>query len=163
MTEEEKRNAVRCYRDMRREEQPPLKEFLRQNSMTKRSFYRLMAECEVEKDETKRAYLEAHPLGGLRKPRFPKKEEDFNYDSDQWLAGRTPQADRALLKACEGGNAQALRTYYQLTKRLIEKQEIIHGLTADETTRRNLEADRQLREDGYRVEEMPEKPPLLSE
>ena len=46
---------------------------------------------------------------------------------------------------------------------ITERQEkkVTIELTADELTRRNLEADRQLREVGYRVEEGKEKPTLL--
>ena len=42
---------------------------------------------------------------------------DGRYNADEYLANSAQKADAALMKACERGNAQALRTYYQLTKR----------------------------------------------
>ena len=47
----------------------------------------------------------------------PKKTNGDYFDS------KSKDVDTALVKACEKGNAQALRTYYQLTQRLIEKRE----------------------------------------
>ncbi len=42
--------------------------------------------------------------------------------------------DKALLSACKTGNAQALRIYYQITNRLVDKKEETHRfeLTPDE-------------------------------
>ena len=53
--------------------------------------------------------------------RTPQKKANGDY-----LDRKSTAVDEALVKACEKGNAQALRTYYQLTQRLIEKREDIH-------------------------------------
>ena len=74
------------------------------------------------------------------------------YNSDQFLADKTSIADAALLRACEKHNAQALRTYYQLTKRLIEQSEVkVLVLTADDIAKAYFEADRKLREGKFAV------------
>lgn len=65
----------------------------------------------------------------LKIPEVVKEEE---YDSEAWLRDRSRVADEALLGACEKGNANALRTYYQLTKRLVEKQEVTHSFNASD-------------------------------
>ena len=53
--------------------------------------------------------------------RTPQKKANGDY-----FDTKAKDVDTALVKACEKGNAQALRTYYQLTQRLIEKREDIH-------------------------------------
>lgn len=79
------------------------------------------------------------------------KEED--YDSEAWLKDRSRVADEALLGACEKGNANALRTYYQLTKRLVEKQEVTHSFNASDIfkavseARAELDAGRDVHQD----------------
>lgn len=65
--------------------------------------------------------------------------------------------------------ASILELYARLKGYLVDKSEVKVeiGLSADEHTRRNLEAERELREfretSGHRVEEVPEKPTLLPE
>ena len=53
--------------------------------------------------------------------RTPQKKTNGDY-----FDTKAKDVDTALVRACEKGNAQALRTYYQLTQRLIEKREDIH-------------------------------------
>jgi len=53
--------------------------------------------------------------------RTPQKKANGHY-----FDSKSKDVDTALVKACEKGNAQALRTYYQLTQRLIEKREETH-------------------------------------
>jgi len=53
--------------------------------------------------------------------RTPQKKANGDY-----FDTKAKDVDEALVRACEKGNAQALRTYYQLTQRLIEKREDIH-------------------------------------
>jgi len=94
--------------------------------------------------------------------------EDSDYNSAAFLNGKSKVADEALIAACEMGKADALRTYYQITRRLIDQRiEYKVELSADELSKRNIEAERQLREQGLlqrlRVEEVPKKLPLLSE
>ncbi len=104
-------------------------------------------------------YMSAHPM-------VDKKVEpeviEAEYNTDTYLNDKTETVDKALIQACENNNAQALKIYYQLTKRLIEEKKVTIGLTADEIARRNLEAEQQLRAGGYRVEEVQKKPTLLS-
>jgi len=86
------------------------------------------------------------------------------YDPDTYLADSAKVVDAALIKACERGSPGALKAYYQITNRLVEKSENINiDISGDELTRRNLEAERRLRDMGYGVEDVQEKPPLLPE
>jgi len=105
--------------------------------------------------------MKCHPMatGGEKSIEVEVIEPD--YASDAYLNDKTEVVDKALISACEDNNAQALKIFYTLNKRLVERTEVKVGLTADELTRRNLEAERQLREGGYRVEEVPKKPALL--
>lgn len=75
--------------------------------------------------------------------------EEKEYDSIAYLRGRSPEADKALITSCLSGNASSLKLLKQLLGDLVEKTEVTLGLTADEIARRNLEAERQLREGGY--------------
>ena len=54
-----------------------------------------------------------------------KKKEQPEVIGD-YFDTKSKAVDEALVKACEKGNAQALRTYYQLTQRLVEKREETH-------------------------------------
>ena len=88
-------------------------------------------------------------------------DEDV-YNSLAFLKSRSRTADENLMRACAEGSPAALKLYKQLTGDLVEKQEVKIVLTADEIARRNLEAERQLKV-GYRVEEVQDEPPLLSD
>jgi hypothetical protein len=93
-----------------------------------------------------------------------KVEADPNYDPEGELFKNYQKVDKALMKACERGSPGALKIFYQLTNRLVEKTENTNlDLTADDITRRQLEAERRLRELGYRVEDVPDEPTLLPE
>jgi hypothetical protein len=60
--------------------------------------------------------------------------------------------------------AKHMELYAKLKGLLIEKRENVNiDLTADDITRRNLEAERRLREQGYRVDDVQEESALLSE
>jgi hypothetical protein len=59
--------------------------------------------------------------------------------------------------------AKHMELFAKLKGLLVEKRENLNiDLTADDITRRNLEAERRLREQGYRVEYVPEESALLS-
>ena len=97
----------------------------------------------------------------------PNPVED-SYDSEKWLQAKTFEVDKALLAACEKGNATALGTYYKLTKRLVEQSEtkVKFSLDADELARIEQEARRRNREEGFTSgtgEVSPESPILLKE
>lgn len=95
-----------------------------------------------------------------------KEVQPKDYDSLSYLKSRTREVDEGIIKSAKSGNAQAQRLIKQLTGELVEKSEVTIGLTADERARRELEAERQLREwrggAGHRVEEVQKEPPLLS-
>lgn len=99
-----------------------------------------------------------------------KKEEEKekvrdSYDSQAWLEHRTADADNALLEAIRAGKVGAFELFYKLMDRLKDKTEteIRFGLTADEVSRRNIEAGNRLREGGFTVADVPDVPALLSE
>jgi len=73
------------------------------------------------------------------------------YDSDAWLRGRTDKADQALLKAVQMGSPGAIKIFYQLLDRLVEKQEakVEIGLSAAEIARQHIKNQKWLREHGY--------------
>ncbi len=83
-----------------------------------------------------------------------------NYDSKKTLQGRSEEVDAALFRAVAAGKTEAIKLYKQLVGDLIEKKEVTFGLSADEITRRNLEAERRSRDfrdgSGYRVEDLSE-------
>jgi len=95
------------------------------------------------------------------------KKVVLKYDSKAYLESRSQEVDDNLLKACKKLSPSALKVYYQILGKLIEKSEteVKIGLTADELARRNLEAERRVndvgRGAGHRVESVPEKLPLL--
>ena len=84
-------------------------------------------------DKKNREIME-HSLYGQENEALKVPIEE-SYDSQEWLDGKTDKADKALLRACEQGNAQALKIYYQLTQRLIEKQEVTHDFSAADYNR----------------------------
>lgn len=98
----------------------------------------------------------------------PVKEESItemplDYQSEQSLAEKARQVDDALIKACERGNAQALRTYYQLTKRLVEKseQEVTHKIDGSYLARELIRARRELADSG--MAQVPDESRILPE
>ena len=98
---------------------------------------------------------------------YKEKKEgtlSFNYNSVDWLNNRSREADEALIRAVEKGNSAALKLYYQLTGKYIEKAEYEHKFTisADELIKRALAANRRARElDDRRSPEVLEQPALL--
>jgi len=87
------------------------------------------------------------------------------FETAEYLRKHSKQIADAIIMGCKAGNAQAMRLAKQLTGELVEqsKTEVVIGLSADEIARRNLEAERQLREGGYRMEKVQKEPPVLSE
>ena len=69
------------------------------------------------------------------------------YNSEKYLNENVAQVDKALIRACDNDNAQALKIFYQLTKRLVERTESTHVvLSAEDVSRIDREADRKIRE-----------------
>lgn len=145
-----RKKLVAEYLEM--ENPPPLKPWLRKHHFIKQTFDTIKGELKVEnKLRTRKVIAEEDAKKRAMVNKLGDGLDKESYNSESFLDERSYKVDKALMTACERGNATALRTYYQLTNRLIEKseQEVKIGLSADEITRRNLEADRQLREGGY--------------
>jgi len=99
---------------------------------------------------------------------FKEEASDEEWDFERWKRDTAPVAADALSGALRRNMPSAIKLYYELTGEYVQKQEIKIGLTGDETARRNLEAEKELRESGYsvgtgrqRVEEVTDKPALL--
>ena len=131
-----------------------LKKFLKVHKMTRRVFYPFESDFRkdngseqkaIRKQELKETVLDAWDRLDGKDPVERKSKEA----SQGWLKGKGHEINEALIQSCKGGNAQSLKLFFQLTEQLVEKQEVKIGLNADEIARRNLEADRQLREGGY--------------
>lgn len=115
--------------------------------------------CRQYADQKPRdVYMSSHPMVVGEKPKEPEVIE-ADYNSEAYLNDQTDKVDLALIQACESNNAQALKIYYQLTKRLIEKQEVTHKLDGSFITREILRAGDELESEG--VAQVPEKPPTL--
>ncbi len=151
-----------------------LVKFLKSHRIQKRTFYLLEGEYKAGKkalgkrgEEEHRQKLKATVMDAWdrtegREPpkRTSKGAEITEVSGDERIAlERKVYNDAIASDATKGDKELAVR----MLGMLIERQEVKVGLTADELTRRNLEAERQLREGGYRVEEVQEEPSLLSE
>ena len=113
----------------------------------------------------KREYNRAHPLANPLRAEEIENEESPE-TAEGWKAYLQSQklvAAKHLVEEVKQGKVTAIEAFFKLLGEFIEKTEhkVEFGLTADEIARRNFEADRQLREGGYRMEEVSEKPPLL--
>ena len=73
------------------------------------------------------------------------------FDPLVYLKERNKDITEGIVKGARAGNAQMAKLAKQLLGELVEesKTEITIGLSADEISRRNLEAERQLREGDY--------------
>ncbi len=144
-----------------------LKQFLKSHKMQKQTFYRYEGEynltqkqtttlTETEDSQIKRdIYMRAQ---GIDVPVKTQEEKDEEL------------VLKALKKmAINDHNASAAKFYLQATGKFEEKSQVNLNveISADEYAKRNLEAERQLREweqsNRLRVEEVPEEPTLLSE
>jgi len=121
------------------------------------------------------ADLNMHPLsfrqnlalyGIKRKPieELPMETED-EYNPDTYLANRSLEADEALMNAVKKGNAGALKIYYQLMGKLVDKPlEVNFGFTADDIARERKAAIEELENEEFEgVPKVPGKPTLLPE
>jgi len=88
-----------------------------------------------------------------------------DYDPDAYLANSAKTVDAALIRACERGSPGALKAYYQITNRLVEKSENINiDLSGDDIFAIREKANRELREGGFLgrgAGEVPDKPVIL--
>ncbi len=97
-----------------------------------------------------------------------KEKDAENYNSQTWLAQRTPDADRALLDAIAAGKVGAFELFYKLMDRLKDKteMELRVGHTADERIQIAREIARELQEFNQGTDrggEVPSESILLSE
>jgi len=97
-----------------------------------------------------------------------RKEDAKNYNSQEWLENRTPEADRALLEAMQAGKVGACELFYKLMERLKEKQETLikYELTAEDKewiASRVAEIQRDFSGGTGGKDLLPTEPPLLSE
>ena len=132
------------------------------------------------KEEIRNAFYDYLDGGGVSKAdfrkRFPtvsgatllnwekqKSNKDEAYDSNKFLEERDGRIDAALIAACEKGSPKALELFFKLRGKLVDKvkADVTIGLSADEIARRNLQAERDLRDAGYGVAEVQDKPLLL--
>jgi len=145
-----KKKLIFDYLDTPEEERIPQKQFLKENGMIRVTFYKgeilYAQEKEKEEKEARRRMLAKREAA----VRLGDMMENALHKSEEYLDKNDGVVDDALVKACKRGNAGALKLYYQLTNRLIEKSEVKVGLSADERARRNLQADVELLDSGYK-------------
>jgi len=116
--------------------------------------------------ETRQALngLGAQAHGEVRRP--PGRPRKTNHDTNEYLASKSESVDEGLIKACDSGNAQALKIFYQLTNKLVEKREdkVTIEFSAADYIRFALEAGRRIREyqrEYSRDDSLCSKPALL--
>lgn len=81
-----------------------------------------------------------------------KRDKDIRYNSKKYLANRMKEIDDALIKEALSGKMTAIVEYNKLLGRVVEKSEVkVGAITREEIIRRNLQAERDLKELGYRV------------
>ena len=156
-----RRALVFGYLDQLKEERLPLKKFLKANKMIRQTFYKFEAEYKVEKkaldkrgeeehfEQLRATMLDAADRVEGREPpkRTEKGCEIKEVSNEERLALARKAYDDAMRKGATKGEKELAMRMLGL---FIEKSEgDKDGLSADEITRRNLEADRQLRDSGY--------------
>jgi len=130
-----------------------------------KTVYKYRKELGALADKNRGRHMGAEGRIQADKAKKPVQQEDSadieNYDSGEFLGKRSARIDNALMRSCESGNAMSLKIYYQLTKRLIEKQEVTHKLDGSFLARALVRADRELGDTGHGVAEVQEEPILL--
>lgn len=122
--------------------------------MQRRTFYNLEGEYKAEKlsltkgeardkkDGLRETVMDAWDVVDGKDP----KERKVKQASQSWLKDQGHDINEALIQACKSGNAQALKLFFQLTEQLTEKQEITVGLTAEQHSRIDQEADKRIQQ-----------------
>ena len=166
-----RKQVVFDYLNTDREHRLPLAKFLKKHKMIRRTFHTYEGEWKSEVKSKTKVEKKNH-LQDLRNTmsdaydRLEGKEPPKRIEGIEVLPTSAEEKlalERKVYKdAMASGASKADKELaVKMLGMLIERQEVKVGLTADELTRRNLEAERQLREGGYRVEEVQEKPTLL--
>lgn len=89
--------------------------------------------------------------------------EQPDYDSKGFLQSQQARADMALLKACDSGNAQALKILNQRTGQLVEDSKLEISFDGSFYTKVALEALERDRREHQGVDEVPQQPGILRE
>lgn len=129
----------------------PLQQLRKEYHITRPQFYQMKDEWKAEKAHETETRLEIARQKQAAILCGDATEEEIDADPVLWWKKRRQEIDKAILDSAKKGNAQSQKLAKQLAGELVEKQEIRIGLTADELTRRNLEAERQLREAGFNI------------
>ena len=140
------------------EERQPESEFRKSHKISYRTMKNMKIDWQTDQMmETKRDIQV--------KGAFTAIEEQLNSpdiivdDDDRWVA-----VENSIYKRALEGNTKAQELYAKLKKKLKEEVNLTVGLSADEITRRNLQAARELGgEGGHRVAEVQNESSLLSE
>ncbi len=154
-----RKQLVFAYLDTSREQRLPLAKFLKEHKMIRRTFHTLEGEWKSEVKSVTKVETEKHQqelkntvndvwdrLEGKEPPKRVNGVEVTKVSEDEKLAlARKVYAD-AMVK---GASAKDKDLAVRMLGMLIDRQEVKIGLTADEIARRNLEAERQLKEGGY--------------
>lgn len=74
---------------------------------------------------------------------------DKELEAERWLEANYPDLLEYTFEAAKKGNAASQKLLAQLMGKLVEKSEVKLEISADDMAKRNLEAQRQLKEEGY--------------
>ncbi len=161
----EKYEKVKEYLSTPRADKIPLPVFRREFGIRRNEFVELKRDVELAEKELRLKVIrniQNNLMEGI-------DGASDKADAQGWLDEHWLEVVQYVFESAKKGNAQSQKLFAQLAGKLIEKSEVKIGLSADEITRRNLEAERQLREQGFdrrgnglRVEEVKEELPLLS-
>ena len=136
---------------------PSKKEFRESIHISYKTFNRMQYAWEVEKLDKKR-----------RAQSVIQAQNAINAELEE-KATRPNDVEEVLqalhIMATQKHNAFAAKVYLQAKGELVEKAEhkVEVGLSADEITKRNFEAERRLQRGGYRVATVQNESPLLPE
>lgn len=92
-------------------------------------------------------------------------EVEIEDNPKDWIQNRWLDLLQGALASAKAGNANSQRLLAQIGEYLVEKQEVTHKIDGSFFARASIEAERRLRESGYRVDageaEFPVLPPEL--
>ncbi len=144
--EKEKAQKAFEYLMKPKEEREPLKQFLREAHIQKKTFYALeLLSRQSVKENAQSMAVETIDIE--KKKRLHRAAKHLNYDSDDFLRKQTPEADEALMKRIiDKNDHNALTIFYKRLGMLVEKQEIKHDFSAAEYDRIAIEVVARLRD-----------------
>ncbi len=148
---EEKLEKVREYLGIPFKDRMPYPTFRKVNKIRRNEFLDMKHTIEEKDREIARITVRNANNNLMRGLEESADEQEEDYNSEQYLGSRSKEVDEALIASCELGNANSLRTYYQLTKRLVEKSEVTHKLSGAVLAQLAIQAQRELRAVDERV------------